>query len=423
MGFWASTSIVVGNMIGAGIFLLPASLAAYGGIGIVGWIFASIGAMLLSYMFGALSTMSPDTIGGPYVYARLGLGDFAAFLVAWGYWVAVWATNAAIAVALVGYLEVFFPILGTSPFLSICTGLGFIWLFSWINSKPLKTVAFVQLLTTILKVIPILLIGIVGIFFINWDHFSPFNLSDESTLSAITSTTTLTLFAFLGMESAGIVSANTKDAAKTVNRATIIGTAITVVVYISSSIAIFGIIPPEELALSTAPFADAGQAFWGQSAKYIVAGCAVIATMGALNGWILLQGRIPMAAAQDELFPRIFGKTNRHGSPVIGIILSSILATGLMMLNYSKSLVDTFTFMIMLSTLSCLIPYLFSAASLVLLIFDTGERRITPTIWLAAFSFIFCLWIIIGCGQEIVFYGFILLMVSVPFYVILKRKK
>lgn len=410
-------------MIGAGIFLLPASLAAYGGIGIVGWIFASIGAMLLSYMFGALSTMSPDTIGGPYVYARLGLGDFAAFLVAWGYWVAVWATNAAIAVALVGYLEVFFPILGTSPFLSICTGLGFIWLFSWINSKPLKTVAFVQLLTTILKVIPILLIGIVGIFFINWDHFSPFNLSDESTLSAITSTTTLTLFAFLGMESAGIVSANTKDAAKTVNRATIIGTAITVVVYISSSIAIFGIIPPEELALSTAPFADAGQAFWGQSAKYIVAGCAVIATMGALNGWILLQGRIPMAAAQDELFPRIFGKTNRHGSPVIGIILSSILATGLMMLNYSKSLVDTFTFMIMLSTLSCLIPYLFSAASLVLLIFDTGERRITPTIWLAAFSFIFCLWIIIGCGQEIVFYGFILLMVSVPFYVILKRKK
>lgn len=422
IGFWASTSMVVGNMMGSGIFLLPASLAMYGGMGILGWVCASVGAILLSYMFGALSKLAPDTIGGPYIFTRLGLGDFAGYLVAWGYWIAIWATNAAIAVALVGYLEVFFPILSYSPIIAVGTGLAFIWLFTWVNSKSINTVASVQLITTILKVIPIFAIGIFGIFMINWDHFIPFNLSDESFLSALTSTTTLTLFAFLGMESAGIISGETENAKTTVNRSTIAGTLITVVVYIISSIAIFGIIPPESLANSTAPFADAAQAFWGNSAKYIVAGCAVIATMGALNGWILMAGRIPMAAARDRLFTPIFGKTNEKGSPVLGIIISSILASALMMLNYSKGLVDMFTFIIMLSTLSCLIPYLFSAASLVVLIFEQGERRFTKEIIISFLSFIFCLWITIGCGAETVFHGFVLLMLSVPFYVLLKRK-
>jgi len=421
IGFWSSTAMVIGNMIGSGIFLLPASLALYGGIGMVGWVCAALGAILLAYTFGALSSHAPDTIGGPYIYTRLGLGDFAAFLVAWGYWVAIWATNAAIAVAIVGYLQVFFPILGRLPLVAISVGLGFIWLFTWINSKPLKTVAGIQLITTILKVIPIGLIGIFGLFYIRWDHFVPFNISGTSDFTAITSTATLTLFAFLGMESAGIISADTADGVKTVKRATIIGTFITIVVYISSSMAIMGIIPPDDLALSTAPFADAAQRFWGPSAEYVVAGCAVVATMGALNGWILLQGRIPLAAAQDQLFPRIFGKVNANGSPIIGIILSSILASGLMMLNYSKSLVEAFTFMMMLSTLSTLIPYLFSAASLAIVSFQKEGRQFSRTIWLSLATFIFCIWIIVGSGPDIVFYGFLLLMAGVPFYVLLRR--
>ncbi|MEE9374018.1 MAG: amino acid permease, partial [Saprospiraceae bacterium] len=155
IGLFGSTSVVVGNMIGSGIFLLPASLAIYGGIGIIGWICSAAGAILLSFMFAKLGEYVPDSIGGPYVFSRIGLGDFAGFLVAWGYWLAIWSTNAAIAVALVGYLKVFFPILDTSITLAVGTGLGFLWLFTWINSKPLKTVASVQIITTILKVIPI----------------------------------------------------------------------------------------------------------------------------------------------------------------------------------------------------------------------------------------------------------------------------
>ncbi len=421
IGLFGSTSVVVGNMIGSGIFLLPASLAIYGGIGIIGWICSAAGAILLSFMFAKLGEYVPDSIGGPYVFSRIGLGDFAGFLVAWGYWLAIWSTNAAIAVALVGYLKVFFPILDTSITLAVGTGLGFLWLFTWINSKPLKTVASVQIITTILKVIPILLIGLVGLFYMNLDHFAPFNASEESNFSAITNAVTLTLFAFLGMESAVIVSGDTKDAKNTVKKSTIYGTLITVVIYIVCAVAILGIVPPEVLAQSNAPFADAAEIFIGPSARYVVAGCAVIATMGALNGWILLQGRIPMAAAQDKLFPTIFGKMNNNGSPIIGIIMSSVLASGLMVVSFSESLLDAFTFMIMLSTLSTIIPYIFSAASLAILSFQNEGRKISKNVILAFATFVFCLWVVYGCGQEIVFYGFFLLMLGIPFYVFLKR--
>ena len=422
IGLLGSTSVVVGNMIGSGIFLLPASLAIYGGIGIIGWICSALGAILLSLMFAELGQYAPDTIGGPYVFSRMGLGDFAGFLVAWGYWIAIWSTNAAIAVALVGYLKVFFPILDSSVPLAVGTGLGFLWLFTWINSKPLKTVASVQIITTILKVVPLFLIGLVGFFYINWDHFTPFNLSEESNFTAITNSATLTLFAFLGMESAVIVSGDTKDAKDTVRKSTIIGTLITIVVYLLSAVAIMGIIPPESLVKSNAPFADAAEIFIGPSARYVIAGCAVIATLGALNGWILLQGRIPMAAAIDDLFPRVFAKENDNGSPFIGIVLSSILASVLMVFSFADSLVEAFTFMITLSTLSTIIPYLFSAGSLAIIGFQSEGPQISKKIVLASVTFAFCLWLLYGCGQEIVFYGFFLLMLGIPFYAYLKRR-
>lgn len=414
--------MVVGNMIGSGIFLLPASLALYGPVGIVGWICAAIGAILLSLLFGHLAKYAPDKAGGPYAFSLLGLGDFAAFLVAWGYWIAIWATNAAIAVALVGYLSVFFPVLSDSVPLSIIVGLGFIWLFSYINTKPIKTVASVQVVTAVLKVIPILALGVIGIFYLETSHFEVFNLSEESMLGAITSTAALTLFAFLGMESAGIVSSDTEDAAKTVKRSTMIGTSVTVIAYMMSSIAIMGLIPADVLSESTAPFAEAGQKLWGPSARYMIAACAVCATIGALNGWILLQGRIPMAAASDHLMPSVFGKVNKHGAPVRGIIISSLLASVLMLLNYSKSLVEAFTFMMMLSTLSCLIPYLFSALSFIILKKKEGGTLLDPMIWVASICFVFCVWIVYGCGQEVVFYGFLLLLAGMPVYIISKYR-
>ena len=409
-------------MIGSGIFLLPSTLAVYGGISLIGWICSSIGAILLAIVFGNLAKIAPKTTGGPYAYTKLGLGNFFGYLVAWGYWVSIWCTNAAIAVAFVGYLQVFLPFLETNTSACIFCGLAVIWFFTWINSNPIKTVAAIQVLTTVLKLAPILAVGFIGILYINLDHFIVFNLSEETNFSAITITTTATLFAFLGMESASIASASTKNAEKTIKKATITGTLITIFAYLLSSIAIMGIIPMDQLAQSNAPFADAASLFWGPAAGYIVAAGAIIATLGALNGWILIQGKIPMAAAQDNLFSKVFKKTNKNNTPILGIVLSSILASIVMGLRFSESLVNTFTFMMNLSTLSVITPYLLSAVSLILLLKAKKSNTNRLKILTAILVIGFCIWVIFGSGTEVIIWGVFLLLFGIPFYFGIKRK-
>ena len=406
-------------MIGAGVFLLPATMAAYQGIGIIGWILASIGALTLAMVFGKLSKLYPQINGGPYAYSRIGLGEFAGFLVAWGYWISIWCTNAAIAVALVGYLGAFFPELTDNPLLSSLTGLFFIWLFTWVNSKDIKTIGAVQVLTTILKVIPIAFLIIVGVFYVDFSKAFVFPFTSGSILPDITAVTTLTFFAFLGMESATVPSSSIKSPEKTIQKATLFGTVFTTILYILSFIVIIGIIPPETLANSTAPFADTAFEIWGNTGKYLVAFGAVVSTMGALNGWILIQGQIPASAAKDSLFPTFFKRTNKNGSPILGIVFSSVLATILMLCNYSKTLVEAFSYMMKLSTLSVLLPYLFSIATLALVV----KKRNRKTIVLAGLAFLFSLWIVIGCGAEIVFLGFLLLLLGIPAYVYLKKQQ
>jgi len=421
IGQWTSTSLVLGNMIGSGIFLLPASLAAYGGVSLLGWLVSAAGALLLAKVFASLSRMVPKS-GGPYSYSRAGLGDFAGFLVAWGYWISIWCTNAAITVAMLGYLSVFFPILNEQPTVAVAIGLSIIWLLTWVNNRGIKNAGYVQLVTTILKIIPLFLVAIVGLFFVKMEHFAPFNLSGETNLTAIIQTTTLTLFAFLGMESATIPADNVDNAAATIPRATWIGVWVAIGVYILGSVAVMGVIPPEELQHSAAPFADAARVIFGSGAEYFVAAGAVISTFGALNGWLLMQGQIPLAAARDGIFPKFFARLNRHESPAAGIIFSSILASILMALNYSKGLNKAFEFMILLSTLTVLVPYLFSSASYMIL---SDEKQLPvwkrSSTWIGLMAFAFAIFAVIGSGSEVVLWGFVMLMLGVPFYVFLKK--
>ncbi len=423
IGLLTSTALVVGNMVGAGVFLLPASLAAYGGISLLGWIGSSVGAIFLALLFSQLSKLVPNSIGGPYAFTRVGLGDFAAYLVAWGYWISIWCTNAAIAVAFVSYLSVFIPALATNTILSVGTGLSAVWLLTWVNARGVKEAGLVQLITTILKLTPLVLIAIVGLFYIDFNNFRPFNISGTSDFSAITATTTLTLFAFLGLESATIPSGNIHNPETTIPKATMIGTLITILVYVLGTIAVMGMIPAHELKNSNAPFADAAAILWGDSARYWVAAGAIISTFGALNGWILLQGQIPFAASRDKMFPFIFSKENNKGAPVMGLVISSVLISVLMMMNFTKGLTDTFTFMILLTTIMVLVPYLFSAASygIILLQNKFWRRDLISKVIIAGIAFIYSLWAVVGSGQETVYWGFVALISGIPFYVWMKR--
>jgi APA family basic amino acid/polyamine antiporter len=424
LGFWTLTALVTGNMIGSGIFMLPASLAAFGSIGIFAWIVTAIGTMILAIVFARLSRILPRT-GGPYAYCRAAYGDFIGFQVAYNYWIALWVGNAAIVVTLISYLAVFFPVVNT-PWLSFVLSLGIIWLITFINVLGVKEAGKMQIITTILKLVPLLVIATVGLMFVHKHNLLQFNVSGKSNFSALTGAATLTMWAFIGFESATVPAEYVENPRKNIPRATIVGTSIAALVYIFSTIAVMGIVPMKQLANSTSPFADAANLMFGPWAHWAIAAAAVIACFGTLNGWILMQGQIPLAAAKDGLFPKHFQKVTKSGSPALGLIVSSILISILLAMRFGASLVDQFTMISLLATLASLIPYIYtSVAELMLFIRDKekfNQKRLAGSAILAMLAFAYTYWLIYGAGVQIVFYGVMLLLSSIPVYLLLQIK-
>jgi APA family basic amino acid/polyamine antiporter len=421
MGLWMATALVVGNMIGSGIFLLPATLAdAAGPVSLIGWAFTGAGAVLLALVFANLGRALPRT-GGPYAYAKRAFGDFAGFWTAWGYWIAVWAGNAAIAVAFVSYLTVFWPQVGDNKLLGALVGIGLIWLLTFANILGVRESGRIQVVTTILKFVPLAVIGLVGIFFIDGGNYEPFAPHGAS-IGLLSSTAALTLWAFIGLESATVPAEEVKDPERTIPRATMIGTVLATALYVLATAAIMGIIPTDQLAASASPFSDAaGQVFGGGWDK-VIALVALVSTFGALNGWILLQGRVPLAAAEDGMFPAPFARV--HGTrktPVFGLVVSSVLASAVLLMNYAKGLGDAFEFVLLLATLTTLVPYAFSAAAQAWLWLVEGEtfqpKHLIRDVVVATLAFAYSVWAIAGAGEDIVTKGFVLLLCGIPVYV------
>jgi APA family basic amino acid/polyamine antiporter len=418
-----ATALVVGNMIGSGVFLLPSSLARYGGVSIVAWLLTTAGAVLLALVFARLGRAYPQT-GGPYAYTRKAFGDFVGFQTAWGYWIAIWAGNAAIAVAFVSYLSVFWGALATNALLAAAVAVAAIWALTFVNALGVRHGGWVQAVTTVLKLLPLLAIATVGLLFFDGGNLGAFNAAGGSVFGSVTAAAALTLWAFIGLESATVPAEDVADPKRTIPRSTIIGTLVTALVYILGTVAVMGVIPTGVLAGSNAPFADAAAEMFGGWAGDAVAVGAIVSAFGALNGWILLQGQIPMAAARDRLFPASFARTSRTGVPVFGLVVSSVLVTLLLAMNYTKSLVEQFTFIILLATLTTLVPYAYSAAAQLLLLATDrvrfSGRRLAGDALVALGAFGYSLWAIAGAGYEVVFKGFLLLLTGIPIYVWLR---
>ena len=417
IGFWTAVALVMGNMIGSGVFLLPASLAPYGGISLVGWLVSTAGAVLLALVFARLARLNPAT-GGPYAYTRRAFGDLPGFLVAWGYWISVWSANAALSVAFVGYLDPFIPRIVRNPISAAGLAVGTLWLLTAVNFRGVRTAGRVQVVTTALKILPLVFVGTAGLFFLDRSHFGIAQAGPGAFARGVTTTATLTLWAFLGLECATIPAGSIRDAEHVIPRATVVGTMLTGLIYIISTIGVIGVLSPATLGQTTAPFAEAARAIGGDRAAAVIALGAAISCFGALNGWILIVGQLPMAVAQDGLFPRIFGRLSDRGTPVAGMAIGGILATALITMNYSRGLVELFTFSILLSTLSTLVPYAF--CSLAGFITNRGEPRgkqgAVPSA-IAALAFAYSLWAIGGAGAEVVYWGFLLLIAGLPVYV------
>jgi APA family basic amino acid/polyamine antiporter len=417
LGLATTTSMVIGNMVGSGVFLLPASLALYGIYSLWGWLFSTAGALVLAWVFSSLSRRSPRA-GGPYAYPREAFGDFAGFLIAWMYWISIAASIAAIAVAFASYLTALVPAFGVHPLAGAGAALAASWLLTGVNIWGVRAAGRVQLVTVILKLSPLLALAVFGIF-----HFNPHMLATghagRSPLSALNSCAALTMWAFVGLECATVPADRVKDPEKTIPRATLIGTGIAAVFYILCTMAVMGVTPAASLAHSNAPFADAARILWGGWAGNLIALAAVISCFGALNGWILMAGQFPRAVAADDLFPRVFAREITRGTPALGLVFSSLIATLLILMNYSHGLVDMFNVIILIATFFTLVPYMLCSLAEVLL--SRGVKRHTRNVLLASLAFLFSLWAAAGTGRDSLYWGTLVMLAGLPIYVWQKR--
>lgn len=409
LGLLAATALVVGNMIGSGVFLLPASLAPYGAVSLIGWGITLGGALLLALTFARLAAHWPQT-GGPYAFARNAFGDTPGFLIAWSYWISIWCANAAIAVAFAGSIGSIFPNLVSTPLRGALCALSALWICTAINLLGVREAGRMQVLTTLLKVLPLLLFGGIAIWFMDANNLRlPEMAAGESLPNAIQATVALTLWAFLGLEAATVPAGSIADAKRTIPRATVIGTLLAGIATILTCTAVLGLLPADRLKDSAAPMAEAARALWGPGAAIGVAAVAMVSCFGALNGWVLLSAQVPLAAARDGLLPQRFARLDKGGTPAFGVIVSSALASALVISNYTRSLVHLFTFSILLSTAACLLPYVVSSAAW--LRRNDGSGRVV-----AALALLYSVYALVGTGAEALLWGAALVLFGLPFH-------
>ena len=422
-GVAACTAIVVGNMVGSGFYLSPTAVAPYGNLAIVAWIVMGIGAACVGLTFAKLARLAPAT-GGPYAYTRMAYGDFAGFLIAWGYWISIWASLPVISVAFAGAVIDLFPGLHNRV-MAVALTLGAIWAVVLVNLRGVKAAGIFSQVTTYTKLVPFGAIALIGLFFIDPSNFSEFNPSGKSLLSASAALAPLTMFAFLGLESATVPAGDVTDPKRTIPRSTILGITIATLLYVLGTTAVMGLVPREQLVHSIAPFSDAARVLWGPWGATTISLAVILSALGALNGWTLLMGQVPMAAARDKLFPSVFSHLSPRGVPATGIVISAMLATVLVMAQVAggAGFSTIYNLIVSLSTMAAVVPYAFCAlATGLVAAYAAGGGPVPRLTAIEVIAFVFSVFTLYGCGAEAVLYGFIMLVLGIPVYVWQRRR-
>ncbi|MGL6173937.1 MAG: amino acid permease [Cellulosilyticaceae bacterium] len=424
LGLATATAIVVGNMMGSGIFTSPQSLAQVSSpfITILAWIITGIGSVILALSFANLGSKYPST-GGPIVYTHKAFGEFTAFLVAWTFWIGSWIGNAAIITAIIRYLTTFFPSLATNGLLSFGLSSAILWIFTYINYRGVKDAGYVSVITTILKLGVILVFMIVALFGFNPDYLHTYSSPEVTGLGSLPAAIAVTLWSFIGLESAAISGGEIKDPEKNIKRSTFLGTLFAAIIYLFLSVLAMAAMPQADLAASDAPLASIINHITGASwgGAFISLGI-VISAAGATSGWILTTARLSFAAGEDKLFPKFFAKVHpKYNTPYVSLIITSIATNLLLILNYSSSLTSAFDFMINLATIAFIPAYALTACAEIVLTFKREHKlsigRFLKHSFFSLLAFIYSIYIIYGSGSESAMWVFILMFVGIPFYV------
>ena len=420
LGFSIALALVVGNMIGSGIFLLPANLAPFGLNAIIGWILTIAGSLCIAAVFAMLARAMPQA-AGPYEYVRVALGEPPAFFVMWSYWIAAWVTNAAISIAAVSYLGSLAPSLFAHTGVNAIAAVAFVVLFTAIVLGGARSAGNVQVVTSILKVLPLIAAVVIALMvFGGGGHAAPAATAPVN-FNGVSGAATLTLWAMLGFECAAVPAQRVVDPERNIPRATILGTLLVGLIYFTAFAAIYLLLPSDVLAKSAAPFADLATRYWGPVAGTLVVLFAAISCLGALNGWILITGDVPLALSERGVFPKWFGKLNAKGMPAQGLILSGILSVALIASNYTRGLTELYGFIILVATVATLVLYLAAAAG-ALRLTATGALPHGPMTVVTIAGTVYALWTLYGAGLEADAWGVALLATGIPVYLIMRRR-
>ncbi|MGN6707373.1 MAG: amino acid permease [Rhodanobacter sp.] len=420
IGFWTCTALVVGNVIGMGIFLLPSSLAPYGFNALIGWGITLLGCLALARVFAHLSAALPGA-DGPYGYVRETLGDLPAYMAMWAYWVSLWLTNAALATGVVGYLTVVAPGLAVVP--PTAFALALVWLFVLVNLLGVRTGGVVQIATTALKLLPMLAIAALG----GWvllsspgsyvAHPPPTPVSFGGVMAA----STIALFAMLGIESASIPAKRVDDPGRTIPRATMAGAVVVAAIYLVVCAVPLLLIRQDVLATAGAPFALLMEQFGAAGSGRWLALFVVVSGLGALNGWTLLAGQLTRTMAANGVLPPLLMRSNRHGAPTTALVITGVLASVMVWMSYSSSLVAAFTFITLVVTAANLPLYLACALALATL-WRRGTVPRRGVLLVAVVATLYVVYAFIGIGGAPFVYALGLIAAGLPLYFFMLRR-
>jgi APA family basic amino acid/polyamine antiporter len=415
LGLGMATALVVGNTIGMGIFMQPAALAPFGLNALTGWAAVIIGCVCLALSFAALARKLPEA-DGPFGYVRSTLSEAIAFPALWSYWISCWVTLPVLSIGVVGYFINVFPAAAAIP--PALLAVSFMWTFVGVNLLGIKSGGRVQVVTSLLKIVPLVLVLVVGTVSIlaSPGTYTPNLPTTPLTMHLSMGAAAVALYAMLGFESAAVAAGRVKDPQRNVPRATLIGTLLVAIFYVAVVAIGMLVVPQATLATADAPFVtivdhlfDAGDGRW-------ISLFVVISGLGCLNGWTLLASELTRTLSSHRLLPEVLRDSNRFGAPWASLLLTGALATFVGVMNYSETLVGAFTKLSLIVSAANLPLYVCCSFALFVMLRRSPEG-LSPLLWIAgAGGVAFSAFAFFGVGWEAFIWALLLSLAGVPVY-------
>lgn len=412
-------ALIVGNMVGTSAYTLPALLARETGpLGVLAWVVTAAGYLFVALVYASLGTRYPET-GGPYVFARETLGEFAGFQSMWAYWFSAVVGNAGIVTGVVGYMEGFSPTLAESETYRFFLAQALLWGLCLVNVLGIRISARIQITVLFLNVVPLLLFSIVALFYFDAANLTPF--APRGWGSLVTGVA-LIVWAYSGIESATVPAEEVRGPPQTIRRATMLGYLVGTAAFLVGATAVAGAVPNAELAISARPVALAAERTVGAVPAMIISVAAIVAGLGTLNGWILMSGRIPVSAARDGIFfPALARLHPRYGTPYVSLIVATIIGSLSLGLYFTDTTLGVFDTIVQLSVLTTLLAHLYTAAAEWMLRRRDAMSPGAPRPWrqqlVAIVAFAFVLWSMYGIGAGITRWAFLVILAGIPLYI------